>query len=134
VLKRIGLEPAPERGQRTRWSTFLKAHWKVFVASDFLTVEVWTSRGLVTHYMLFVISMAERVVHILGLTARPDETWMMQIGRNAIDGDAGALAGKQYLIIDRDTKYTDQFRRLVCESGTEVIRLPTDVTQSECLR
>src|SRR5262249_51810369 len=46
VLKRNGLEPAPERGKRTRWSTFLKAHWKVFAASDFLTVEVWTSRGL----------------------------------------------------------------------------------------
>ena len=26
--------------------------------------------------------------------------------------------------MDSDTKYTDQFRRLVCESGTEVIRLP----------
>ena len=28
------------------------------------------------------------------------------------------------LIIDRDTKYTDQFRRLVRDSGTQVIRLP----------
>ena len=26
--------------------------------------------------------------------------------------------------IDRDTNYTEQFRRLVCEAGTEVIRLP----------
>jgi putative transposase len=42
VLKRNGIEPSPERGGRTRWSTFLKAHWKVLAASDFLTVEVWT--------------------------------------------------------------------------------------------
>src|SRR6476661_3591281 len=35
VLKRNGLEPAPERSKRTTWSTFLKAHWKVLAASDF---------------------------------------------------------------------------------------------------
>jgi putative transposase len=29
VLKRNGIEPSPERSQRTPWSTFLKAHWKV---------------------------------------------------------------------------------------------------------
>jgi putative transposase len=57
VLKRNGIEPSPERSRRTPWSTFLKAHWKVLAASDFLTVEVWTSRGLVTHYLLFVISL-----------------------------------------------------------------------------
>lgn len=29
VLIRNGIEPAPERNTRTRWSTFLKAHWKM---------------------------------------------------------------------------------------------------------
>jgi putative transposase len=72
VLKRNGIEPSPERGRRTPWSTFLKAHWKVLAASDFLTVEVWTVKGLVTHYLLFVISLADRVVSIAG--SRPDLT------------------------------------------------------------
>jgi putative transposase len=124
VLNRNGIEPSPERGRRTRWSTFLKAHWNVFAASDFLTVEVWTGRGLVTHYLLFVISLADRVVQVLGVTAKPNEAWILQIGRNLVDSESGALCGKRYFIIDRDTKYTDQFRRLVREAGTEVIRLP----------
>ncbi|OFZ89409.1 MAG: hypothetical protein A3F74_01235 [Betaproteobacteria bacterium RIFCSPLOWO2_12_FULL_62_58] len=124
VLNRNGIEPAPERSKHTKWSTFLKAHWKVFAAIDFLTVEVWTGRGLVTHYLLFVISLADRVVQVLGVTAKPDEAWMLQIGHNLIDTESGALCGKRYLIIDRDTTYTDQFRRLVREAGTEVIRLP----------
>lgn len=34
VLKRNGIEPSTERGKRTSWSTFLKAHWKVLAASD----------------------------------------------------------------------------------------------------
>ena len=124
VLKANGIEPAPERGKHTRWSMFLKAHWKIFAASDFFTTEVWTRRGLVTHYVLFVISLADRFMQVLGITTKPDEAWIMQIGRNAIDTESGALRGKRYLIIDRDTKYTDRFRRLLSESGYEVIRLP----------
>ena len=124
VLKRSGIEPSPERSKRTTWSTFLRAHWKVLAASDFLTGEVWTTRGLVTHYLLFVISLADRVVDIVGITTRPDEAWMLQAARNLIDSESGAMRGKGYLILDRDTKYTDQFRRLIRGSGTKVIRLP----------
>ena len=34
------------------------------------------------------------------------------------------MRGKGYLILDRDTKYTDEFRRLIRSSDTNVIRLP----------
>ena len=96
----------------------------MLAASDFLTVEVWTAKGLVTHYLLFVISLADWVVTIAGITTRPDESWMLQMGRNVTDSQSGALHAKRYLIIDRDTKYSQQFRRLVQDSGTKVIRLP----------
>src|SRR6202171_462420 len=124
VLKRNGIEPSRERSKRTTWSTFLKAHWEVLAASDFLTVEVWTGRGLVTHYLLFVISLTDRVVTIAGITTRPDESWMLQIGGNVTDSQSGALRAKRYLIIDRDTKYSEQFRRLIRDNGTRVIPLP----------
>jgi putative transposase len=93
-------------------------------ASDFLTVEVWTDRGLITHYLLFVISLADRVVHVAGITTRPDESWMLQMGRNVTDSQSGALRAKRYLIIDRDTKYSARLQRLIQDSGTNVIRLP----------
>jgi len=60
VFKHNGIEPSPERSRRTCWSTFLKAHLKVHAASVFLTVDVWTAKGLVTHYLLFVTSLANR--------------------------------------------------------------------------
>jgi len=124
VLKRNGIEPAPERSRRTPWLTFLKAHWKVLAASDFLTVEVWTGRGLVTHYLLFVISLYTRIVEVVGITTRPDEARMLQMARNLTDSEGGALRTKKYLITDRDSKYSEQFRRLIRDSGTNVIRLP----------
>jgi hypothetical protein len=70
ILKREGIEPAPERGKRTQWSVFLKAHWRTIVAADFFTAEVWTLKGLITHYVLFIIELAKRIVHILGITTR----------------------------------------------------------------
>jgi putative transposase len=124
VLKHSGIEPAAERSRHTTWSTFLRAHWKVLAASDFFTVEVWTAKGLVTHYVLFVISLADRVVNIAGVTTRPDESWMLQIARNVTDPQVGAMHTKRYLIIDCDAKYSEHFRRLIRDSGTNVIGLP----------
>ena len=51
ILKANGIDPAPERGKRTTWSQFLRAHWDVLAAADFFTVEVWYPRGLVTIYV-----------------------------------------------------------------------------------
>jgi hypothetical protein len=48
VLRQHGTSPAPERKHRTRWSTFLRAHFETTAASDFFTTEVWTPGGLVT--------------------------------------------------------------------------------------
>ena len=48
ILRDNGIEPAPERDARTQWSTFLKAHWECLTATDFLSVEVCTIKGLVT--------------------------------------------------------------------------------------
>jgi putative transposase len=124
ILKDNGVEPAPQRGQRTQWSTFLKAHWECLAATDFFTVEVCTLRGLVTYYVLFFIDISGRAVNVAGITAHPDSRWMTQIARNVTDLNEGFLRGKRYLILDRDTKYCDAFRTILVREDIEVIRLP----------
>ena len=124
VLRGNGIEPAPERGKHTRWSTFLKAHWECVKATDFLSVEVCTLKGLVTYYILFFIDIASRRVHLAGITLHPDNPWMMQIARNITDRDDGFLRGTRYLLLDRDTNYSEAFRNLLVREGTDVIRLP----------
>ena len=49
---------------------------------------------------------------------------MIQAARNLVDVDAGFLRGKHYLILDRDTKFSAEFRALLQREGIEVIRLP----------
>ncbi|MCP3998429.1 MAG: transposase family protein [bacterium] len=124
ILKDSGIDPAPERGKRTTWSQFLKAQWDVLAAADFFTVEVWAPRGLVTFYVFFVIKFATRKIEISGITANPNEAWMMQIGRNVTDPVDGFLADKKLLILDRDRKFSIAFRELLGTAGVEVVRLP----------
>jgi len=38
---------------------------------------------------------------------------MQQIARNLSDGMSGFLGGMRYLLMDRDTKYADAFRRIL---------------------
>ena len=124
ILKENGIDPAPERDAHTRWSTFLKAHWECLTATDFLSVEVFTFKGLITQYILFFIDIASRSVHIAGITPHPDNSWMTQIARNITDVSDGFLRDKRYLLLDRDPKYSDAFRGILVRDGIQVIRLP----------
>ena len=49
---------------------------------------------------------------------------MTQVARNMTAAEFGLLRDKRKLIIDRDTKYCQDFRQLVESSGTSIIRLP----------
>ena len=124
ILKDYLIEPAPSRGRRISWSAFLKAHWRTLAASDFFTVEVWSWTGLITVHVLFVMDLSTRRFTLCGLTTNPNDAWMLQISRSLFDGESGALRGKRHLIVDRDTKYSGQFRTVCAREGVEVIRLP----------
>ena len=124
VLKEHGVEGAPERVSRTPWKTFLKAHWEVLAAADFLTTEVWGLRGLVTYYHLFVIELSSRRVQIAGIPPHPDRVFMAQAARTLTDGEDGFLAGKKSLLRDRDKNYTEQFDAILSNAGIEVKPLP----------
>jgi transposase InsO family protein len=102
----------------------LRAHWKALAAADFFTVEVWSWRGLMTHYVLFVIELATRRVRIAGITAQPDAGWMMQMGRDLLNVFDGTLVDKRYLIVDRNRRYCAEFRQMLAQEGIQVIRLP----------
>jgi hypothetical protein len=116
ILQDHGVEPAPERGAKMSWKTFLAAHWEG-LAADFFTVEVLTLRGLVRYVVLFVMKLKTRAVEIAGITSEPDGAWMTQRGRNLTDAGDGFLRGVQYVILDRDPLYTAAFRRLLRDSG-----------------
>ena len=89
ILRAHGIPPVPERP--TSWQTFLRAHWGEIAGADFFTTEVWTWRGLVTFYTVFVIELASRRVQILGSTPHPDEAFMRQVARTLTRADGQSV-------------------------------------------
>ena len=124
VLKAHGIEPAPDRQRTPAWSTFLKAHWESLFATDFTTVEVWTRNRFVTFYMLAVMHLKTRRVHIAGITPSPNATWMKQVCRGITDDQHGFLKDASHLILDRDSSFIAMRDFLNQNTETEVVLLP----------
>ena len=122
ILKAAGLPPVPQRP--TSWQTFLKAHWGAIAGADFFTTEVWTWRGLVTYYTVFVIDLASRRVQILGSTPHPEAVFMQQIVRTLRMAEAGAVPVPHVLICDRDRKWSDDVRSRLRDAGVRVVVTP----------
>ena len=122
VLKAHGIPPAPDRP--TSWRTFLRAHWGAIAGADFFTTEVWTPRGLITYYTLFVIDLRSRRVHVAGSTPTPDAWFMAQAARRLTDAVDGFLVGHRILICDRDRKWTDGFRHILQGAGVRIVLTP----------
>ena len=110
ILKSHGVAPVP--GRPTSWQTSPRAHWGAIAAADFFTTEVWTWRGLVTYYTVFVIDLASRRVHVVGSTPFPNGLFMSQVGRALTTADVGILSDHRVLICDRDAKWSGP-----CASG-----------------
>jgi putative transposase len=121
ILKAHGVAPVPARP--TSWQTFLRAHWGAVAGADFFTTEVWTWRGLVTYYTLFVIDLASRRVQILGSTSHPDGLFMRQVSRTLTATD-GLLGAHRVLICDRDRKWSRDVRQLLGDAGMDVVQTP----------
>ena len=122
ILKAAGVPPVPERP--TSWQTFLRAHWGAIAGADFFTTEVWTWRGLVTFYTVFVIDLASRRVQVVGSTPHPHALFMQQVSRTLTAADDGFLSGHRVLICDRDAKWSAPVRARLGEAGIRVVQTP----------
>ena len=124
ILKKHGIEPAPDRIRKTTWKEFLTRHWELIIAADFFTVEVWTRRGLQRYIVLFFIELSTRRVEVAGIASVANGLWMTQIARNISDTVDGLVSGKRYLIHDRDPLFTAEFLNILADSGVKSVKLP----------
>jgi len=127
LLRQAGLGPAAERAGLS-WREFLRAQAHSMIAVDFFTVD-----GLQRLYALFFIELGSRRVHLAGCTGNPSGAWVTQQARQLAWGLAERPLRAQFLIRDRDSKFTRDFDTVFRSEGIEIIRTPLRAPQANAI-
>lgn len=118
VLREHGIPPAPQRADTLTWRRFLKIQATGLLAADFFEIDC---ASLTKASVFFVMEVATRTVHILGVSTHPDAGFAAQCARELLMRLGERAGDFRHLIRDRDAKYTAAFDAVLASTSIETL-------------
>ena len=109
--------PKVRKESSQTWATFLKNHAADIWSCDFTVVHDLLFRPL---YIFIIIELKTRRIVHAAVTTSPTDAWTAQQIREATPW----RTAPRFLIRDRDSKYSQQFRSVIRSTGIKDLKTP----------
>jgi transposase InsO family protein len=100
------------------------------LAVDFFHVDC--ALTLQRLYVLFVLEVGDRYLHVLGVTGYPEGAWTAQQARNLLMDLGDHAARFRFLVSDRAGQFTASFDAVLADAGIKVVKIPPRCPRANC--